>query len=106
MAGNARQGTGAHSRRQCRCRRAAMKLLMIDSHDSFTWNLEHAFEQLGAGVEVALSDEIDIAGVERAAPSAVVLSSGSGGPDHHGATLEMTSALAGRLPQIGRASGT
>lgn len=78
-----------------------MKLLMIDSHDSFTWNLVHAFEQLGAGVEVALSDEIDIAGIERATPSAVVLSSGSGGPDQNGATLKMAEALAGRLPLLG-----
>lgn len=78
-----------------------MKLLMIDSHDSFTWNLVHAFEQLGAGVEVVLSDEINTAGIERAAPSAVVLSSGSGGPDQNRACLKMAQELAGRLPVLG-----
>ena len=37
-----------------------MKLLMIDNYDSFTWNLVHLFEELGAEVAVYRNDAISV----------------------------------------------
>ncbi len=39
---------------------AAMKLLMIDNYDSFTYNLVQYFGELGADVEVHRNDEISV----------------------------------------------
>jgi len=38
-----------------------VKLLMVDNYDSFTYNLVHLFEELGAEVVVRRNDEIDVA---------------------------------------------
>ena len=37
-----------------------MRLLLLDNYDSFTWNLAHYLEELGAGVEVALNDAVTV----------------------------------------------
>ena len=37
-----------------------MKVLMIDNYDSFTWNLVHLFEELGAEVVVYRNDAITV----------------------------------------------
>ena len=45
--------------------RAGPRLLLLDNYDSFTWNLAHYLEQLGARVEVRLNDAVGLAWVER-----------------------------------------
>ena len=42
-----------------------MRVLMVDNYDSFTYNLVHLLEELGADVVVRRSDEIDAEGGER-----------------------------------------
>ena len=50
----------------------AMKLLMIDNYDSFTYNLVQYFGELGAQVEVFRNDEITVDGIAAAAARRLV----------------------------------
>jgi anthranilate synthase/aminodeoxychorismate synthase-like glutamine amidotransferase len=76
-------------------------LLMIDNYDSFTFNLVQYFGELGAEVKVVRNDELDVAEVERLAPSHLVLSPGPCTPNEAGITLEAIERLAGRIPILG-----
>ena len=76
-------------------------ILMIDNYDSFTYNLVQAFRELGAEMEVVRNDQIDIDGIRKLAPSALVLSPGPGNPGSAGVTLSAIDAFAGKLPMFG-----
>jgi anthranilate synthase/aminodeoxychorismate synthase-like glutamine amidotransferase len=78
-----------------------MTLLMIDNYDSFTYNLVHLFEQLGAEVIVRRNDAVDGDEAERLAPSHLVISPGPGRPAESGATLEIVRRLAPTTPTLG-----
>ena len=76
-------------------------LLMIDNYDSFTYNLVQYFGELGQEVRVVRNDAIDIAGIERLAPSRIVISPGPGTPNDAGVSLEIMTKLGGRIPILG-----
>jgi len=76
-------------------------VLMIDNYDSFTYNLVQYLGELGAAVEVFRNDAINIAEIERLAPSHIVISPGPGTPDDAGISLEILQRLAGRIPILG-----
>jgi anthranilate synthase/aminodeoxychorismate synthase-like glutamine amidotransferase len=76
-------------------------ILLVDNYDSFTYNLAHLFQELGAEVTVLRNDEIDADGAERLAPSHLVISPGPGRPDGAGATLAIVERLAPRVPTLG-----
>jgi anthranilate synthase/aminodeoxychorismate synthase-like glutamine amidotransferase len=76
-------------------------ILLIDNYDSFTYNLAHLFEELGAEVVVHRNDAIDADGAERLAPSHLVISPGPGRPEHAGATIEILRRLAPTTPTLG-----
>jgi anthranilate synthase component 2 len=76
-------------------------LLMIDNYDSFTYNLVQYLGELGAEVEVARNDQIDVAAIERLAPSHIVISPGPGTPDDAGISMEVIRRLGGRIPILG-----
>jgi anthranilate synthase component 2 len=78
-----------------------MKLLLVDNYDSFTYNLAHLFEELGAEVIVRRNDEIDAGEAGRLAPTHLVVSPGPGRPADSGATLEIISRLAPTTPTLG-----
>ena len=71
-------------------------LLVIDNYDSFTYNLVHLFQELGAEVLVRRNDEIDADAAERLAPSHLVVSPGPGRPGESGATVEIVRRLGRR----------
>ncbi|MCO5724888.1 anthranilate synthase component II [Robiginitalea marina] len=63
------------------------KVLVIDNYDSFTYNLVHLLEELGAGVTVRRNDRIgleEVAGFDH-----LVLSPGPGIPDEAGLLKEI-----------------
>ena len=62
-------------------------ILIVDNYDSFTYNLAQAFEILGRRVRVVRNDAIDLAGIRRLAPEALVLSPGPGSPESAGVTV-------------------
>ncbi len=76
-------------------------ILLIDNYDSFTFNLAHLFEELGAEVEVRRNDAIDADGAERMAPSHLVVSPGPGRPEHAGETPEILRRLTPSVPTLG-----
>jgi len=76
-------------------------ILLVDNYDSFTYNLVHLFEELGAEVVVRRNDEIDADGAERLGPSHLVISPGPGRPKGSGATVEIVRRLAPTTPTLG-----
>jgi anthranilate synthase component 2 len=78
-----------------------VKLLLVDNYDSFTYNLAHLFEELGAEVTVIRNDRIDADGAEELDPTHLVISPGPGRPAGAGATLEILKRLAPRVPTLG-----
>jgi anthranilate synthase component 2 len=59
-----------------------IKILVIDNYDSFTWNLVHYLEDLGAEVTVFRNDEFDLDEIEPF--DKILLSPGPGIPDEAG----------------------
>jgi anthranilate synthase/aminodeoxychorismate synthase-like glutamine amidotransferase len=90
----------------CVSRRAAegdsvVKLLMVDNYDSFTWNLVHLFEELGAEVVVRRNDTISVDEAEALAPDRLVVSPGPGRPTDAGISVELVRRLGPRVPTLG-----
>ena len=75
-------------------------LLMIDNHDSFTFNLVHYFAELGSEVRVVRND-ISIKDIIALRPDYVVISPGPGTPDQAGITIEAIRFFAGKIPVLG-----
>jgi anthranilate synthase component 2 len=77
------------------------RVLLIDNHDSFTFNLAQYLGELGADVEVVLSDRIEVDAVEPARCDAVVISPGPGRPEAAGISVPLVRERAGVLPILG-----
>ena len=74
---------------------------MVDNYDSFTYNLVHLLEELGATVLVRQSDEIDADEAERIAPDRLVVSPGPGRPAGAGSSIELVRRLGPTTPTLG-----
>jgi anthranilate synthase/aminodeoxychorismate synthase-like glutamine amidotransferase len=77
------------------------RILLVDNYDSFTYNLAHLFQELGAEVIVLRNDKIDADGAEALAPTHLVVSPGPGRPAQAGETIEIVKRLGPRLPTLG-----
>ena len=77
------------------------RIVLVDNYDSFTWNLVQYLGELGADVRVFRNDVIDVAGIRRLRPRALVISPGPCTPDEAGVSLEAIRTLAGTLPILG-----
>ena len=78
-----------------------MKVLVLDNYDSFTWNLVHLFEELGAEVVVHRNDAITVDEAEELAPDRLVISPGPGRPADAGVSVELIRRLGPRTPTLG-----
>ncbi|MBI1265526.1 MAG: aminodeoxychorismate/anthranilate synthase component II [Alphaproteobacteria bacterium] len=76
-------------------------LLIIDNYDSFTFNLVHYFEELGARTHVIRNDVMSAQEALALGPRAVVLSPGPCDPDKAGICLELIGAAPADLPILG-----
>jgi anthranilate synthase/aminodeoxychorismate synthase-like glutamine amidotransferase len=76
-------------------------ILLVDNYDSFTYNLAHLFQELGAEVTVIRNDAIDADEAGRLAPSHLVISPGPGRPEDAGASLAIVDRLGARVPTLG-----
>ena len=76
-------------------------LLMIDNYDSFTYNLVHLFEELGAEVRVFRNDAITVDEAEALAPTHLVVSPGPGRPGDAGVSVEVIRRLGPTVPTLG-----
>jgi anthranilate synthase/aminodeoxychorismate synthase-like glutamine amidotransferase len=79
----------------------ALRLLLIDNYDSFTYNLVQAFMVLGAEVEVHRNDALDVDAARALAPTHLCISPGPGTPHEAGVSIAMIQAFAGRIPVFG-----
>ena len=78
-------------------------VLMIDNHDSFTFNIVEALERLGAKVrtvrnEIDPRDALDQALESR---SLILLSPGPGRPEDAGCCLDLIRLAKGKVPLLG-----
>jgi anthranilate synthase component 2 len=78
-----------------------VKILMIDNYDSFTYNLVHLFEELGAEVVVRRNDAISPDEAEALAPDRLVVSPGPGRPADAGVSVELIQRLGPTTPTLG-----
>ena len=82
----------------------AVKVLMIDNYDSFTYNIVQYLGELGAEVEVVRNDEVTVAQIgERIAAgiTRLMVSPGPCSPAEAGVSVATIEAFAGRLPILG-----
>ena len=57
-----------------------MRILLLDNYDSFVYNLKQYVGELGPEVAVVRNDAIDIEGIRRFDPDAIIISPGPGHP--------------------------
>jgi anthranilate synthase component 2 len=76
-------------------------LLIIDNYDSFTFNLVHYVQQLGANVRVERNDALSVDDALALKPSGVLLSPGPCDPDKAGICLELIERAPEDLPILG-----
>jgi len=70
------------------------RVLLVDHHDSFTWNLWQSLETLGAPTDVVQADVLSVDEVRGRAPRGVVLSPGPCTPREAGASPAIAMAAA------------
>jgi anthranilate synthase component 2 len=78
-----------------------LRVLMIDNYDSFTYNLVHLFEELGAEVVVRRNDALTVADAVALAPDRLVVSPGPGRPEDAGVSVDVIRALGPTVPTLG-----
>jgi anthranilate synthase/aminodeoxychorismate synthase-like glutamine amidotransferase len=78
-----------------------MRVLIVDNYDSFTYNLVHLLEALGAEVVVRKNDEITVEEARELAPDRLVVSPGPGRPAGAGRSLELILGLGRSTPTLG-----
>jgi anthranilate synthase component 2 len=77
-------------------------ILVVDNYDSFTWNLVHYLQEIGAPVRVVRNDALSAADALAAGAQAILISPGPGSPDQAGISLDLVAACASaRRPLLG-----
>jgi anthranilate synthase/aminodeoxychorismate synthase-like glutamine amidotransferase len=76
-------------------------MLMIDNYDSFTYNLVHLFEQLGAEVLTFRNDAITVDEAAALGADRLVVSPGPGRPEDAGVSVELLRRLGPTTPSLG-----
>ncbi|PHR61419.1 MAG: aminodeoxychorismate/anthranilate synthase component II [Robiginitomaculum sp.] len=76
-------------------------LLIIDNYDSFTYNLVHYAQELGANTHVIRNDDLSAAEALALSPKAVILSPGPKTPSEAGICLEFLRTAPENLPIFG-----
>ncbi len=79
----------------------AVRILLIDNYDSFTYNLVQAFAARGAEVLVYRNDAIDNDRALDLGPTHLVISPGPGRPEDAGISLAMIDLFAEKVPMLG-----
>jgi anthranilate synthase/aminodeoxychorismate synthase-like glutamine amidotransferase len=78
------------------------RVLVVDSYDSFVYNLVQYLGELGAEPVVVRNDAVDVAGALALEPDAVLLSPGPGRPEEAGILCDAIPAFAERgTPVLG-----
>ena len=76
-------------------------IILIDNYDSFTYNVKHYFNEIGAKVETYRNDKITIKEIIEINPKAIVLSPGPCTPNEAGISLNLIKKLKTTFPILG-----
>ena len=76
-------------------------ILLIDNYDSFTYNVKHYFNEIGAEVQTHRNDKITIKEIEEINPKAIILSPGPCTPNEAGICLNLIEELKNKFPILG-----
>lgn len=76
-------------------------ILLIDNYDSFTYNLSHYLQTLGADVEVVRNDAMTADELFGLGAAAAIISPGPSSPKNAGVCVEFIRKFAGRIPMFG-----
>ena len=79
----------------------AMKIVLLDNYDSFTYNLLHYIGELGAEVAVYRNDKISVDELAVLKPDGIMISPGPGTPQQSGICLDVIKQLSGKFPLFG-----
>ena len=77
------------------------KILVIDNYDSFTWNLVHYLEELGADTTVVRNDEMTVEDALASGADGVLLSPGPCTPNEAGICVDFIRQAPDDLPILG-----
>ncbi len=80
---------------------SAVKIVMIDNYDSFTYNLVQYFGELGADVEVVRNDQVSLDDIKALSPDKIVISPGPCTPKEAGISVAAIKEFAGVYPILG-----
>jgi len=77
-------------------------ILVVDNHDSFTWNLVQYLKEIGAEVQVVRNDALSAAEALASGADGFLISPGPGTPEQSGVSLDLVAACAAqRRPLLG-----
>jgi anthranilate synthase component 2 len=77
------------------------KILVVDNYDSFTWNLVHYLEEIGASTQVIRNDDLTATEALALKPDGIVLSPGPCTPKEAGICVELVQKAPADLPILG-----
>ncbi len=77
------------------------KILVVDNYDSFTWNLVHYLEELGAETRVVRNDELTVEEALASGADGILLSPGPCTPNEAGICVELIRQAPEDLPILG-----
>ena len=80
---------------------SAVKVVMVDNYDSFTYNLVQYLGELGADVTVVRNDQVTVDDIEQLAPDKIVISPGPCTPKEAGVSVATILKFAGHIPILG-----
>ncbi len=80
---------------------SAVKVVMVDNYDSFTYNLVQYFGELGADVTVVRNDQVTVEDIEELTPDKLVISPGPCTPKEAGISVDTILKFAGKTPILG-----
>lgn len=76
-------------------------VLVIDNYDSFTWNLVHYLEEIGAQTQVVRNDVLSVDQALALKPDGIVLSPGPCTPKEAGICVELVRQAPPNMPILG-----
>ena len=76
-------------------------ILIIDNYDSFVYNLAQYVGELGWEPLVYRNDRITLEGIEKLAPTHIIISPGPGTPLNAGISNDVVRRFAGKIPLLG-----
>ena len=77
------------------------KILVIDNYDSFTWNLVHYLEELGADTTVVRNDELTVEEALASGADGILLSPGPCTPNEAGICVDLIKQAPEDMPILG-----